>query len=252
MRRARRSFSTRRGTWQPCLSLSWAFRPCSEPKCWRQEGAPWTQPLGRGVQPQHPRTAVPVLRADGFLTSTPLSPLSVVRLVAATPCVSHRGCETKPNPTAWTAPRHDHTRATPSPSASARTGSASILRRAMGSRGLWPPRGCGCRRVRELCGQSLASGLLEEAGGEGTAGAGHRPCCPQNGTDLCGGRVQAGLQPLPQSERHIHIPVAFFWHLSPSLEVAELQEGRVKRETDLTCRVSAASAVSEEFSSYPE
>lgn len=143
VRRARRCFPTRHGTRQPCLSLPWGLWPCSEPKCWRQEGAHWTQPLGRGVQPQYPRAAVPVLRADGFPTSAPLSPLSIVRRVAATSCASHRGCQTKPNPTAWTAPRHDHTRATPSPSASARTGSASIpccatgMPRALATAGLW-------------------------------------------------------------------------------------------------------------------
>lgn len=39
----------------------------------------------------------------------------------------------------------------------------------------------------------------------------------------------------------------FFWHLFPSLEVAELQEGRVKRGTALTCHLSAAPALPEEF-----
>lgn len=259
---------------QPFLGLLALFRakvldaggdpPDTAP--WAGVSSPGTPMLPSWGSGQRLGVTPPVLGADGFLTSASRAPLSVVMRVAATPSMSHYGCETKPNPTAWTAPRLDHARTTPSPSASARTDSASNLccatgmPRASAAAGAWQR-----RQVGELCGQgsgvqaatvrSSPNGLAVEGWGwrEGlSAGAGHRPCCLQRGTDLCGWRVQAGLQPLPQSEYHIHIPVTFFWHLFPSLEVAELQDGREKREMDIICHLSAALAVSEEFACCPE
>lgn len=256
---------------EPFLGL-W---PCSEPKCWRQVGippntAPWaglsspdTPVLPRWGSGQYLGVQPPILRANGFLMSASLTPLSVVMRVAASPCASHYGCETKPNPTVWTAPRHDHTQATPSPSASARTDSASNLcamgmPKASATAGAWVQAGRRALRAGERV--QAATSRTSPMGWWWTAGSGGRVCQPglavipaacSTGWTFCGWRVQAGLQPLLQSEHHIHIPLTFFWHLFSSLEVAELQEGRVKREMDLTCHVPAALAVSE-FASCPE
>lgn len=258
---------------EPFLGLLALFRakalkaggdlPDTAPWAWvSSPGTPvlpsWGSGQRLGVQPR-------VLRADGFLVSASLAPLSVVMRAAAAPCVSHSACETKPNPTAWTAPRRDHVQATPSPSASARMDSASNLFCAMGmpralaAAGAWAQAGRRALQAGERGAGSNWQELVNELVVEGwgwrvglSAGAGRCPCCLQRGMDLCGWRIQAGLQLLPQSEHHIHIPVEFFWHLFPSLEVAELQEGRVKREKDLTCHLSAAPAVLEEFASCPE
>ena len=185
--------------------------------------------------------------------------------MAAMTCGSHYGCKIKQNPAAWAAPRCDHTGATPSPLTSAWMDSASNLccatgmLRASAAVGMWVQAGRTALWPGEWRAgskqQELANGLVAEGWGwreSLSTGAGRCPCCLQSGMDLCGCRVQAGLQLLPQSEHHIHIPVTFFWHLFPSLEVADLQEGRVNREMDLTCSLSAAPAVSEEFVSCPE
>lgn len=84
------------------------------------------------------------------------------------------------------------------------------------------PWGCqGLRAVAQAGRRAPWASKGVQAGTNRRAGAGGRvfhlgwphPCCLQLGMDLCGWGVQAGLQPLPQPEHHIHILVTDFGHL---------------------------------------
>lgn len=87
--------------------------------------------------------------------------------------------------------------------------------------------GCGTGRQESSVGKARGAGRHQEQGWgwrEGFQLGWPRPCCLQLRLDLHGWGVQAGLQPLPQPEQHIHIPVTVFWASLLFLAVSELQD----------------------------
>lgn len=113
---------------------------------------------------------------------------------------------------AWILPRHDHMWVPPSHSASAQTLPATSAV-PWGCPGLWAVAQAGRRALWASKGMQAGTNRRAGAGGRVLQLGWPHPCCLQLGMDLHGWGVQAGLQPLPQPEHPIHIPVTVFGHL---------------------------------------